>query len=241
MKKNDNIQSIYVWDRGLRIAHYLFGISFIGLFITGLLISKPIVVHQGEPWNHFSMATARNWHMLFAHLFAIGIIMRLLWFFLGTSPHTRWQGLKLYTLDFYKHAFYMIKKYATLRHVVDPPFYAGHNAVAAMVYVAIYILAVFIMLTGYALKAGIDPNGLTATLVGWINPLLGNEQVTRNWHLAITWLTSALVIFHIIWAIAYHFHVDKSVLPSIFVHGFQKRPKDWQPSKPYLKAKESAT
>ena len=229
--EENNKQKIFVWDAPLRIFHWVFTISFFTLLITGLMMASPSVTHYGEPWNQFRMATTTNIHLIAANIFTLSFLFRILWFFTG-NEYSRWRRIALIKSAHWKEILYMIKEYSSFRHTNEEPFYAGHNALAAAVYRIIYLLSLFMIVTGFALRAGIMSDGIIAALFGWINPLLGAEGVTRFWHHFISWIITALATFHILWSFSYTLLVDRSTIGSIFT-GFKKRSPGWKIWKPW--------
>ncbi|MBN1350438.1 Ni/Fe-hydrogenase, b-type cytochrome subunit [candidate division KSB1 bacterium] len=233
MAKDKKMQKIYVWDGPLRIFHWVNAIAFFVLFITGLMIAAPGVTTGGEPWDQFSVATTRNVHFLAANIFTVCLLFRIAWFFMG-NKYSRWQRLKFYKPAYWKEVLYVAKEYFTFRHVHEKPHYVDHNALAAATYVAIYVLSVFLIVSGYALRVGIDPDGVIGGLFAWFNPLVGGEGVTRLWHHAIAWLATAISVLHILWSISYTLIVDRSALLAMF-NGYKERDPGWKPSKPWEK------
>ena len=53
------------------------------------------------------------------------------------------------------------------------------------------------ILTGFAMKSGSDPNGIWFILFGWVIPALGGENVVRNLHHVIAWGYALFVIVHL--------------------------------------------
>jgi Ni/Fe-hydrogenase 1 B-type cytochrome subunit len=72
----------------------------------------------------------------------------------------------------------------------------GHNAMAAMIYLAVYILFAVQIVTGFAMYSQYSPSGFWNTLAGPLLHLVGNQHL-RLVHHGVMWLLLGFVINHI--------------------------------------------
>ena len=81
-------ERIYVWELPVRLFHWLNAACVSVLFATGLYIAYPVFSPSGEAWEHFAMGYVRKVHFATASVFAVNLLGRILWTFLG-NVHAR--------------------------------------------------------------------------------------------------------------------------------------------------------
>lgn len=196
-----NQKAVYVFEAPLRLWHWLHTFSFLTLAVTGYLIANPLPSPIGAPSDHFLMGDIRLIHFIAAYVFAIGFAVRIYWALVGNRyareifylPFWRgawWKGL-FYELGFY--LFLTRKQRKTL----------GHNPLAQTAMFFLNTLMTFFMIgTGLALYGqGLGTGSWADRGFGWIIPLLGGGQATRNWHDMGMWIMLTFVIIHIYMAV----------------------------------------
>lgn len=82
------LQIRYVWEWPVRITHWVNVISLVVLSVTGFYIGNPFVSVPST--NQFVMGTMRTVHYGFAYAFALSILARLIWGFIG-NQHASWR------------------------------------------------------------------------------------------------------------------------------------------------------
>ena len=87
---------IYLWGAPLRFSHWLSALSLVVLFATGIFISQPLFVTNGEASSHFLMGRFRFTHFLAASILIMGGIIRVYWLFAG-NEFERWSALWPFT------------------------------------------------------------------------------------------------------------------------------------------------
>src|SRR5579871_345339 len=75
----------YVWQLPIRLTHWVNAISIAVLFVTGLFIATPVLMPQGEAWNHFWMGRMRELHFAFGFALILSVAVRVYWFFAGNN------------------------------------------------------------------------------------------------------------------------------------------------------------
>lgn len=76
--KEEKRKIYYLFSPFLRIFHWIMVVCIITLFVTGILITKPLQVMVAEPtYTMMSMDLIRNIHFVAAFLFCAAFILRI--------------------------------------------------------------------------------------------------------------------------------------------------------------------
>lgn len=183
---------VYVWELAIRLFHWIGVFAIVGLIITGLYIGNPAVMPMGEAALNFFMGGMRFWHAIFAYIFTANMIFRLYWFWAGNQ----YAKFPFWRKDFWQDMVVTVKYYlfATKEHTV----HLGHNSVAQMAYfLFVWVGGVIMIITGFIMRGGSDPNGIWQILFGWMMPLLGGEYQVRNIHHLLTWFYLTFIVIHL--------------------------------------------
>lgn len=201
----------YVWEWPVRLTHWFNAISIVVLSVTGFYIGDPFVSVPAT--SQYVMGWMRFIHYVFAYVFAISVLVRILWAFIGNKyaswrvffPWASKDGWKYITGTFLFYTFVKAK----------PPGVVGHNALAAMAYVGVFALFIAQILSGFALYGQFAPGGFWDTSVGWLLPLFGNQGL-RLTHHVIMWLLIGFTIHHVYSAWLMEVKEKNGTLASIF-------------------------
>ncbi len=182
----------YVWQWPLRITHWVNALSIIVLSVTGACIGWPFISPSGE--GSFVMGWVRFIHFVFAYLFLVSMLVRLLWLFVG-NHHASWRAfLPFLTPEGRANAWKMFTYYTFIGKKIS--YEVGHNAMAAMAYAGVFFLFLVQIATGFALYGQFAPGGFWDTLLGPLLGFFGNQELRLTHHL-IMWLLLAFVVNHI--------------------------------------------
>ena len=175
---------VYVWNITSRLLHWVLAISFAGAYILG------------ETESNFS------WHVAFGITVFSATIIRIIWGLIGPkySMFTDFPISPKSIMEFINHILKREKKV-----------YLGHNPLASIVMLLIYLFAILSAFSGMAIVAK-SGSGF-AFLAG----LQGNEDSFKEIHEAVTGIFLFLVIFHLV-GILVDVFINKgdSALASIF-------------------------
>lgn len=136
----------YVWDRSIRIFHWVNVICIIGLIFLGLALLN----NKSFGVSADGKVLLKTLHAYFGYVFVINLAWRLVWGFIG-NKYSRWNA----TLPFAKGYIESFKSYAKGLKNNNPPPYAGHNPIARLMIGLLFALLLTQATTGLIL-AGTD-------------------------------------------------------------------------------------
>jgi len=182
----------YVWQWPLRICHWVNALCVVVLSVTGYYIGDPFAMATtGTP---YIMGSVRFVHFLFGYVLLISLLVRILWMFIG-NRYASWRAfLPWMTAEGRRGFFKMLRYYSFTGKQIT--YEVGHNPVAATAYIGIFALFLVQVLSGFALYGQAMPGGFWDSLVGWLLPLVGNQDL-RFVHHVVMWLLIGFIINHI--------------------------------------------
>lgn len=189
----------------LRLLHWSNMISIAMLCLTGFYIHAP------ESFRLFAnMNTARTAHFAFAMVLVFGVVIRI---YLAIVKKD-WTNIVFHPIEDTKKLPSMIKYYLFLAK--DHPYYGKYNPGQKGMYTAVYIMALFQVLTGFILY---KPEFFTS----WAY-FFGGYLVVRILHYIVTWIFLLMVLVHVYLDVAEGIPVLKSIvtgkIPADFHHGY---------------------
>jgi Ni/Fe-hydrogenase b-type cytochrome subunit len=200
----------YVWELPVRIAHWLMFFAIISLSITGLFMHRPFLLPSGQA--PFLMATVRFVHVVSGFVLISAFALRVYWSFKGNF----WSGWKAY-VPIHRQQWTgmgsMLEFYSFLRF--EPRHRVGHNPLAALSYVVIYLLILVEILTGLALYSRVLGNPVLSQFIGWL-PQLIDSQYLREIHFFLMFVFIAFAMFHVYLSILISIEEENGLLDSIF-------------------------
>ncbi len=208
---------IYLWGAPLRVSHWVAALSLVALFATGIFISQPLFVTNGEASSHFLMGRFRFAHFLAATFLIMAGIIRVYWLFAG-NKFERWSALVPFTRRNLRAMFQFLKSYATFNSRLQPHF-VGHNPLAQVAYTSIYVGTTIMICTGFAMYGQSNPGGIFYTAFAWVPALLGGLQNVRLVHHLISWLYPIFFSIHVYLVIRSDYLERGGVVSSMFTGG----------------------
>lgn len=213
---------VYLWERPLRLMHWIAALCLVVLTITGFYIGKPYFLTSGDTSRHFLMGWFRFAHFAAAAVFVMTGIIRMYWLFMG-NRFERLPALFPVRPRDWVNLFKMIKFYL----MIEPekaPRYLGHNPLQQMSYTGVYGLAVISVLTGFALYGQAEPGGFFHGLTGWLVSLVGLQGI-RFIHHVVTWGFLIFIPIHIYLAVRAD-HIERTGVISSIISGGRFVPSD---------------
>jgi Ni/Fe-hydrogenase 1 B-type cytochrome subunit len=209
---------VYVWERPVRIYHWINVACIVVLAITGYLIGAPLAIHSSaEASNQYWFGTVRFIHFATAYIFVFNYIFRIYWGIVGNRyakftnyipvKKEHWREL----LDVLRIDILLIRE--------KPLPSIGHNTLAAFSYFVMFLTFLFEVVTGFGLYAAMSKHWFPQ-LFAWIIPLMGGDFAVRQWHHAMMWVFVVFSLVHI-YLVFYHDYVEGRGGTSSMVGGWK--------------------
>lgn len=219
ISKKRQLREIYVWELPVRIFHWVNALCITFLIITGMIISYPPAILQGEGAQQMGywFGYVRLFHLTLGIIFLLNFLVRIYWFFAG-NKFAKWDSYVPLTKRQWKGIFETIKVDVFL--LTSKPIYdIGHNSLAATTYLGVFFLMVVQTITGLAMWApASDYPGAGALQNLLFN--MGGFFFVRNLHNDIMWLFILFIIAHV-YLVFYHDYIERSGVASSIIGGWK--------------------
>lgn len=197
-----NFKKIYVWQYPVRIFHWLNAACIVVLCVTGFIIADPPAIMSGKgAYEQFWFGWVRMIHFIAAYLFIIAMLVRVYWAFSkSTNKYSSWRAfIPFFSRKGWRNIWKTIKGEILLQsHKKGEKEIKniGHNAVAVISYVVMLVVAVIMIITGFALYA---PNAswFLPKLFRWVPQLVGSDYNVRLIHHLCMWAFILFAVIHI--------------------------------------------
>jgi Ni/Fe-hydrogenase 1 B-type cytochrome subunit len=212
------LTDVYVWELPVRLSHWVNAACLIVLSFTGYYIGHPYIdsVHPlfygTNPHNQFIMGWMRLVHFAAAYVFAMGVLLRIYWGFVG-NKYARWSAMIPYTRGRLTELYYDLRFYLLLDP--RPPYVVGHSILAGIAYVVLFLGYLVSILTGFALMSQSHVGFFWKVVGGWILPYFPVQEV-RLVHHFIMWFLIVFPIVHMYIGWTTDLVEDNCVMSSIF-------------------------
>ena len=186
--------AIYVWELPVRVVHWVIVLALIVLSVTGYYIHHPFVSGAGGPGHPgFTMGTIRFIHEITGFVFTAAVLVRVYWAFAG-NRFARWRSLLPLTRAQRQDLQDTVSFYALRRR--HPPPTNGHNPLAGLAYLGLYLGFLLSILSGLGLFAWVSRIPAWQTLFGWTYSVLAIQQL-RLLHFLLMFAFGAFTVHHI--------------------------------------------
>ncbi len=212
LARGEDLVRVYVWEKPVRIAHWVIFFSVFVLAFTGYYLYNPFIISRGN--SLFLMATMRFVHEVTAFVFISAVLVRSYWWFTGDG-WAHWTGFISAKGWWRRGLWRQLKYYLFLRR--RPSTTLGHNPLAALTYMFIWTLFVVQIITGMALLdfAGGLGHGALALFFGWVFSVASVTYV-REAHFLIMFALLAFVIHHVYSAVLVSMEEGTGLMDAIF-------------------------
>jgi Ni/Fe-hydrogenase 1 B-type cytochrome subunit len=196
---------VYVWELPVRIFHWINVLSITTLAITGFIIADPpAIMSNMEASERFWFGTVRFIHFGTAYIFFFNMILRIYWSFVG-NRFSSWKAFVPRDREMWRNLWHVLKvdiflgneKHPDIRNIS-----VGHNTMAALSYVALFLIALVQVFTGFGLYSSMSGWWLPK-LFAWVVPFLGGDFMVRTIHHSATWLFILFTLIHV-YLVFYH-------------------------------------
>jgi Ni/Fe-hydrogenase 1 B-type cytochrome subunit len=213
MTNKEELESRYVWEAPVRVAHWMMALSIFVLLATGFYIAWPFASMSGEATFNFLMGRTRQVHFISGYVLLIGFAIRVYWFFVGNN-YARSGFPFIWRKSWWHHLFEQSWEYLTIRITKR---FVGHNQLGALSYLMIILgLGGFEIATGFAMYGETNPGGFWSKLFGWVIPLCGGSYQVHQWHHGFAWGILIFILIHIYIVVLDSIYLDNGMVGSIF-------------------------
>lgn len=203
--QSKNYKRVYVWELPVRIFHWINVLCITVLAITGFIIADPPAILSGaEASESYWFGTVRFIHFGTAYIFFFNMLFRIYWAFVG-NRFANWKSFLPFSQKMRRNILHVLKVDILLQHDKTNDvrnISVGHNAVAAISYVGLFVVAVVQVITGFGLYASMSGWWL-ADLFNWVVPLFGGDFMVRTIHHIATWVFIFFTLVHV-YLVFYH-------------------------------------
>ncbi|HXY29807.1 MAG TPA: Ni/Fe-hydrogenase, b-type cytochrome subunit [Gemmatimonadaceae bacterium] len=190
---------VYLWHWPIRAMHWAAALSIVALAVTGFYIGGPYFAPPATQHTPYFMGWIRLIHFSAAGVLVATGIIRVYWLFAG-DKYERLAALFPVKKRDWVNLYRMVKYYLMIQPE-KAPHYLGHNPLQQFSYTLIYLAALVMVITGFALYGQSNPSGLIYAIFGWVSPLLGGLQHVRVVHHVTTWVFLIFIPIHIYLAV----------------------------------------
>ena len=192
-------EGVYVYEGPVRLWHWVNALCIVVLAVTGYLIASPLPsMGSGEASEHFLMGYIRFVHFATAYVFAVALIGRIYWAFMGNHHAQQIFTLNLTSSDWWRGMWKQMRWYL----LIEPqaPKFIGHNPFGqTAAFFGFTLPSIVMIFTGFALYSeGAQKGSWADAAFGWMIPLFGQSQTVHTWHHLGMWV--------IIWYVIVHFY-----------------------------------
>lgn len=203
--QSKNYKRVYVWELPVRIFHWINVLCITVLAVTGFIIADPpALMSNKEASETYLFGTVRFIHFAAAYIFFFNMILRIYWSFVG-NRFASWKAFLPFSRKMRKNIAHVLKVDIMLRnekiHDVKN-ISVGHNSVAALSYLGLFLVALVQVFTGFGLYSGMSEWWLPQ-LFAWVVPFFGGDFMVRTIHHIATWAFIFFTLVHV-YLVFYH-------------------------------------
>lgn len=188
------LKKYYIFSQFLRIFHWIMVWCIAGLFITGLLIMDPISGGPGhEPtfadWR-LSVDLIRNIHFLLGFIFTASFTLRIYGWIINRGDRLL---PKFWTTKYMEETVEVALHYSLLKYSHKPYL---RNPLARGSYLALYVMVLVEIVTGFAMYYMPNSTGVPASIFGWSIGMYG-EMIFHWVHHYFAWFIMFFAMGHV--------------------------------------------
>jgi len=205
---------VYVYEAPVRLWHWVNALAILVLGVTGYFIGSGTPTMSGEASDHFLFGYIRFAHFAAGYVLTVGFLLRVYWTFAGNHHARQLFFVPVWRKSWWEGVWHEIRWYTFLTPV--PKKYVGHNPVGQMVFALYMLMALFMIITGFALYSqGAGNDSWQFKLFGWVFSILPNSQDVHTLHHLGLWFIVVFTIMHIYAAIHEDIMSRQSMVSSI--------------------------
>lgn len=214
-----SVSAVKVWQPWIRTLHWTLVATVVILSLTGFYIGNP-VLDAGPRWSLMSLA--RTTHLIASWVFIAVLIGRVFLAFTG-NPWARWDQLVPWHAERRRQLHHTLRYYLFLE--TEPAAVVGHNPMAGLSYLGLFVVLVAQTFSGLALMAAQDNgDGWQAAITSWFSSWLPLAE-GRFVHHLLMWLVWTFVITHV-YAATLSDRIERSGEISSIIGGWKLLPQE---------------
>lgn len=222
VQKTYEFKRVLVWELPVRIFHWVNVLCITVLAVTGFIIADPPgIMSSAEAVDSYWFGTVRMIHFTTGYIFLINAVARIYWAFMG-NYYSNWRAfipLSKKEWDNIKHVLKVDILLQNEEKEVLKNHSVGHNYVASLSYVVLFLLALVQIFTGFGLYAPTSGWWLPK-LFSWVPYVIGDEMTTRYVHHIATWLFIIFTLVHV-YLVFYHDWLEGRGESSSMISGYK--------------------
>lgn len=223
IKSTGNYKRVYIWQLVVRFFHWINAFCIIILIATGLVIANPpAIMSQKEASQQFLFGYVRLVHFTAAYIMVAVMIMRVYWAFAG-NKFANWRTFFPFSKKGFNKMWHVIKYDIFLQNEEVYDFKnvsTGHNTMAAVSYLIMFVVALVMVFTGFALYAD-NANWFFPKFFQWVvNLFTTDEMLIRHIHHVSMWLFVLFIIIHV-YLVFYHDWLEGRGESSSMISGYK--------------------
>ncbi|QXP93985.1 Ni/Fe-hydrogenase, b-type cytochrome subunit [Methylococcus capsulatus] len=211
---------VYVYEKPVRLWHWINALAIVVLAVTGYLIAWPPVVTAGEASDHYLTGYVRFVHFSAGYVLAVGLIGRAYWALVGNRYARELFAPRIHDVHWWQALLHEVRWYLFL--VEEPGKHAGHNPLAGLAMFLFYVLgSLFMITTGFALYGeGLGAGSWAANAFGWVLPALGGSQQVHSLHHLGMWYLVIFTLIHVYVAVREQ-HLSRQSVITTMIDGWR--------------------
>ncbi|PZU90092.1 MAG: Ni/Fe-hydrogenase, b-type cytochrome subunit [Chryseobacterium sp.] len=214
---------VYVWQLAVRFFHWINALCIIVLIATGLIIADPpAFMSSKEASFSFWFGYIRMIHFTFAYIFVAVMLLRIYWAFAG-NKFANWRVFFPFDKKGFHRMWHIIKYDILLQNEDQYDFKninTGHNSVAAASYIAMFFLALIMIITGFSLYADNSTWFLPKIFHSIVTFFTSDEILVRNIHHISMWAFVLFIFVHV-YLVFFHDWLEGRGESSSMVSGYK--------------------
>ena len=218
IRKKAHLTEVYVWQLPVRIFHWVNALCIVILCITGYIIGDPpAIMHATPPIENYWFGWVRLTHFIAAGVFIFNFIVRIYWLFAG-NRFARWPNYIPLTRRQWRSIFDTIKVDILL--LSPKPLYdIGHNSLAALTYLGLFVAMAVQIVTGVAMFAA-SSDAFYAPYFEKLLIATGGFFPWRNIHHIFLWVFVLFMLVHV-YLVFYHDYIERNGIASSIIGGWK--------------------
>lgn len=218
IRKKAHLTEVYVWQLPVRIFHWVNALCIVTLCITGYIIGDPpAIMRATPPIDNYWFGWVRLAHFIAAGVFIFNFIVRIYWLFAG-NRFARWPNYIPLTRRQWRSIFDTIKVDILL--LSPKPLYdIGHNSLAALTYLGLFVAMAVQIVTGVAMFAA-SSDAFYAPYFEKLLIATGGFFPWRNIHHIFLWVFVLFMLVHV-YLVFYHDYIERNGIASSIIGGWK--------------------